>query len=89
MSKINKVQNNEKEDNNHIDSLNLDNDQITTKTNPSNRIPYTKIRQKAKMKKPKILYTSKLWFQNKYDFGPWNKTKHEQYIQNEKENYKR
>ena len=61
------MKNKEKEGNNHLDTLNHNNDKVTTITNPSNRIPNTKTRQKTILKKPKILYTSRLRFQNKYD----------------------
>ena len=44
MSKIHKVQNYEKEDYKHLDSLNHNNDKVTTKSNLFNQIPKTKTR---------------------------------------------
>ena len=78
MSKINTVHDEGKEYNNHIDSILLTSNKITTKTKTSNQIPTTQIKNNS-IKHSKLIYTSILWLQNKYDIGAWNNTKHEQY----------
>ena len=50
MSKINTVHDEGKEDNNHIDSILLTNNKITTETKTSNQIPTTQIKKEINKK---------------------------------------